>query len=343
VTWHELRKVGTSIGNNVFFSAGSTWSRLRAPLPARGWIVLTLVLSSTLWLAALAGMLSLAKRVHDDVPALLATNLPLLKTNPVLIFGGESRTVYQVDPTLAAQLIGKPPGAVVNIAYDAGEPLALLAAIRREPQAFRDAHLVVSVGPFLFNEGVRPAAVYPLDVVARLGVLEQMDVFLPMRVGTLIRFVREAFAARLAADQDVADRAPPPPAFGLRVIDRTAPDDRWPATIGAHPHYADWDLSGPKAHFEVGALCDMVKLTRKLTVVIPPWAPRYDRASDAMWRNRDGDYVNLVTEAGRRCGFETINIASVPGLEQQNYADEMHVNASGVPIYTRYIVARLKQ
>jgi len=85
-------------------------------------------------------MLSLAKRVHDDVPALLATNLPLLKTNPVLIFGGESRTVYQVDPALAAQLIGKPPGAVVNIAYDAGEPLALLAAIHRYPEAFADAH-----------------------------------------------------------------------------------------------------------------------------------------------------------------------------------------------------------
>jgi hypothetical protein len=267
----------------------------------------------------------------------------LLKTNPVLIFAGESRTVYQVDPALAAQLIGKPPGAVVNIAYDAGEPLALLAAIHREPQAFRDAHLVVSVGPFLFNEGVRSAAVYPLDVVARLGVFEQMYAFLPMRVGTLIRFIREAFSARLAADQDVADRAPPPSAFGLKVIDRNAPESRWSATIGAHPHYADWDLSGPKARFEIGALCDMVKLTRTLTVVMPPWAPRYDRTSDQLWRSKDDDYVNLVMDAGRRCGFETIDLPSVPGLEQQNYADEMHVNASGVPIYTRYIVARLKQ
>jgi len=288
-------------------------------------------------------MLSLAKRVHDDVPALLATNLPLLKTNPALIFGGESRTVYQVDAALAAQLIGKPPGAVVNIAYDAGEPLALLAAIRREPEAFADAHLVVSVGPFLFNEGVRSAAIYPLDVAARLGVFEQMYAFLPTRVGTLIRFIREAFAARLAADQDVADRAPPPSAFGLRVIDRNAPESRWPATIGAHPHYADWDLSGPKARFEIGALCDMVRLTRKLTVVMPPWAPRYDRTSDPLWRNRDDDYANLVIDAGRRCGFATMNIPSVPGLEQRNYADEMHVNASGVPIYTRYIIARLKQ
>ena len=45
----------------------------------------------------------------------------------------------------------------------------------------------------------------------------------------------------------------------------------------------------------------------------------------------------------RRCGFEVLNIASIPGLEQGNYADEMHVNASGVPIYTRYLVSRLKR
>ena len=54
---------------------------------------------------------------------------------------------------------------------------------------------------------------------------------------------------------------------------------------------------------------------------MPPWSP----------------------SAGRRCGFDVLNIQSVPGLAQGNYADEMHVNASGVPIYTRYLVSRLKR
>ncbi|WP_407174979.1 hypothetical protein [Bradyrhizobium sp. STM 3562] len=307
------------------------------------WLLLTFALSAIVWLGTLAGLLSLAKRVHDDVPALLAKKLPLLKTHPVLIFGGESRTVYQVDPVLVAQLIGRPAGAVVNIAYDAGEPLALLAAMRQEPEAFRDAHTVVSVAPFLFNEGVKSAAVYPLDVVARLGVLDEMISFLPLKIGTLIRFVREAFASRLAADQNISDRGPPPPAFGLGTIDQTEPEDRWPATIGSHAHYANWDISGPKARFGIGALCDMVGFTRRLTVVIPPWAPRYDRASDPAWRTKDDQYVDLITDAGRRCGFEVLNLPQVPGLAQQNYADEMHVNASGVPIYTRYLVGMLKQ
>ena len=306
------------------------------------WLASALALTLLAWLAALAGLLTIANRVHDDVPQLLAIKLPLLRSKPELIFGGESRTVYQVDAALAAQLIGKPQGSAVNIAYDAGEPLALLAAMRREPERFKNAQLVVSVAPFLFNEGVRSAAVYPQDVAVRLGVFEQMISFLPLRLGTLIRFIREAFNARLSAEQHVAD-GPQPAGFGLTVIPRTQAADQWAAEIGSHPHYANWNLSGPKARFEIGALCDMVALTRKLTVVVPPWAPRYDRARDSSWRDKEDQVVALVTDAGRRCGFDVLNIPSVPGLEQANYADEMHVNASGVPIYTRYLVSRLKR
>ena len=318
-------------------------SRLRVQAASARWIAAALMLTAVTWLAVLAGLLALAGRVHDDVPVLLAVKLPLLQSRPELIFAGESRTVYQVDPNLAAQLIGKAPGAAVNIAYDAGEPLALLAAMHRRPDRFLKAHVVVSVAPFLFNEGVRSAAVYPQDVAARLGVAEQMGSFLPLRVGTLIRFIREAFAARLAADQHIADLGALPGGFGLRIIDRTQPDDRFPAEIGSHAHYANWDLSGPKAGFEIGALCEMVALTRKLTVVVPPWAPRYDRARDPAWREKDDQYSALVVDAGRRCGFDVLNIQSIPGLEQGHYADEMHVNASGVPIYTRCLVSRLSR
>jgi len=318
-------------------------SSLRVQAVSARWIAAALALTSAVWLAALAGLLAIAHRVHDDVPYLLAVKLPLLQSRPELIFAGESRTVYQIDPNLAAQLIGKPPGAAVNIAYDAGEPLALEAAMHRQPDRFVKAHVVASVAPFLFNEGVRSAAVYPQDVAARLGVVEQMSSFLPLRVGTLIRFIREAFVARLAADQRIADLGPTPTTSGLTILDRTQPDDRWPIEIGSHSHYADWDLSGPKARFEIGALCDMVALTRKLTVVVPPWAPRYDRARDPSWRNKDDQYAALIVDAGRRCGFDVLNIQSIPGLRQGNYADEMHVNASGVPIYTRYLVSRLKR
>src|SRR3954453_4201894 len=202
----------------------------RVQVSSARWIAGALALTLLAWLAALAALLTVANRVHDDVPQLLAVKLPLLQSRPELIFGGESRTVYQVDAALAAQLIGKPAGAAVNIAYDAGEPLALLAAMRRQPERFKDAEVVVSVAPFLFNEGVRSAAVYPQDVAARLGVAAQLTSFLPLRVGTLIRYIREAFNARLSEDQHVAD-GPPPANFGLTVIPRNQPDDQWAAEI----------------------------------------------------------------------------------------------------------------
>jgi len=306
------------------------------------WIAASIAFAGIAWLVVLAGLLAVANRVHDDIPASLAVKLPLLASHPELIFAGESRTYYQVDPRLAAELIGKPPGSVVNIAYDAGEPLALLAAMRREGDVFRNAHVVVSVAPFLFNEGVRSAAVYPQDVLPRLGVFAEMASFLPLRIGTLIRFIREAFASRLASDQDVADTAPQPHAFGVSIIDRTQPENQWPSDIGSHPHYANWNIAGPKAHFEVGALCEMVNLARQVTVVIPPWAPRYDRSRDPAWREKEDQVAALLTGAGRTCGFDVLNIPSISGLEQDNYADEMHVNAAGVPIYTRYLVSRLR-
>jgi hypothetical protein len=334
---------GMMRGLSVFPQGSPKGSLLRVQAAATRWIAAALALTAIAWLAALAGLLAIADRVHDDVPALLAVRLPLLASRPELIFAGESRTVYQVDANLAAQLTGKPQGSAVNIGYDAGEPLALLAAMHRAPDRFRKAEIVVSVAPFLFNEGVRSAAVYPQDVAARLGVTGLMVSFLPLRVGTLIRFIREAFNARLAAEQHVAELGAVPATAGLKVIDHTQDDDRWPADIGSHAHYANWDISGPKARFEIGALCDMVALTRKLTVVVPPWAPRYDRATDPSWRDKDDQYAGLVIDAGRRCGFDVLNIPSVPGLAQANYADEMHVNASGVPIYTRYLVSRLKR
>lgn len=318
------------------------FSRRVSAVSAR-WLVATLLLVVAAWVAGLALLLSVANRVHVDVPYLLAIKLPLLKNNPGLIFAGESRTAYGIDPALAAQLLGEPTGYAVNIAYDAGEPLAVLGAARAQPDAFARSHVVLSVAPFIFNEGVRSAGVFPQDVTARLGVGEQLWTYLPLRVGTLIRYIREAFKARLAERQGIAIVTPPSAGLGLSVIHDTQREGDWFARLEDHPHFANWDLNGPKARYEIGALCDLAKLTGKLTVLLPPWAARYDRATDAAWHNKEDQIASLVIEAGARCGFGVLNVPTVPGLTSANFADEMHVNATGIPIYTRYIVEQLKR
>jgi hypothetical protein len=309
---------------------------------AARWIAGALGLTAMMWLAAFAGLLAISKRVHDDVPYYLATKLPLLQLRPELIFAGDSRTYYEIDPGLAARLTGKPPGAAVNIGYEAGEPLGVLAAIHLKPERFEKARLVISLTAPILNEGVRTAASNPQDVTARLGVSEQMATFLPLRIGTLIRFVREAFRSRLAADQHIADTGPLPPDFGVVKL-KTPPNYRWPDTISTHAYYTGWSLSGPKSRYEIEALCDTVKLVRKLTVVFPPWAVRYDRNADPAWRDMENESVALIENAGRRCGFDVLDIQSVPGLTQENFFDESHINESGVPIYTRYLMTQLKR
>lgn len=321
---------------NMFF-------RRSVPAASVRWLVATLLLATVFWGGGLALLLGVANRVHVDVPYLLAIKLPLLKSNPELIFAGESRTAYGVDPVLAARLLGERPGYAVNLGYDAGEPLAVLGAARTKPGAFRSAHVVVSIAPFIFNEGVRMASAYPQDVAARLGVAEQLASFLPLRIGTLIRYIREAFKARLAEQQGDADAMEQTASLGLHEITSTQPDNKWIAQLGQHPHYAGWNISGPKARYETGALCDLAKLTRKLTVVIPPWAARYDRTADAVWRDKEDQIAALVGAAGQRCGFDVLNIPSVPGLAPANFADEMHLNKSGIPIYTRYLVEQLRR
>src|SRR4051812_14353740 len=147
---------------SLFATTAAPLLRLRAA--SARWIAAALSLTLVAWLFALAALLTVANRVHDDIPALLATKLPLLQSPPELIFAGESRTVYQVDAALAAQLIGKPPGAAVNIAYDAGEPLALLAAMRRAPDPVKDGRVGGRRPPVFFNKGVPPAPAFPPSV-----------------------------------------------------------------------------------------------------------------------------------------------------------------------------------
>src|ERR1044071_10496388 len=113
------------------FATAAPLSRVQAA--SARWLASALALTLLAWLAALAALLAVANRVHDDVPVLLAVKLPLLQSHPELIFAGESRTVYQVDAGLAAQLIGKPAGAAVNIAYDPAETPAPVADSRTPP------------------------------------------------------------------------------------------------------------------------------------------------------------------------------------------------------------------
>ena len=232
------------------------------------WLAIVLVLATMIWFAAFAGLLAIARQIHVDIPPMFAAKLPLLRLGPRLIFAGESRTAFMVDPDLAARLLGQPPGYAVNIGFESGEPLAVLGAIDKLPDPFRSSHLVISIGAFHFNDGTRAASLYPVDVAARLPVWRLMTHFLPLRIGTLIRFIRNAFEARLASEQSVAVAAPPPERHGLQLLRGVMRPDQATSDNG---HYQNWSLAGPRAHYATQALCDMAKrVTRRCPGDVSP-------------------------------------------------------------------------
>jgi hypothetical protein len=211
------------------------------------------------------------------------------------------------------------------------------------PDAFRNAHVVLSVAPFNFNDGTRQAYTYPLSVAARASVGELMWDFLPLRIGTLIRFIRESFASRLALSQNTYDTAAEPRNFGFTPITGQKPPSRWIGRVSDHQHYQGFDLAGRRTSATLAGLCDLTKAVRRLTVVIPPWAGKYPRAEDRAWDSHETQIAGLIRETAARCGFDMIDAQSVPGLGLAQFYDEMHVNIEGVPIYTAFIVNQLRR
>jgi hypothetical protein len=316
----------------------------RGPVAASlRFILISFLLTVVLWLCGLAALLAMAQRVHVDVPQAMALKLPLLKYQPGLIIAGESRNLYGFDPVLSSELLGERRGYAVNIAYEAGEPLSVLGAAKLKPDAFRNAHVVLSVAPFNFNDGTRQAYSYPLNVAARESVGRLMWDFLPLRIGTLIRFIREAFASRLALSRNVYDTAPEPRNFGFTPIAGQKPLSRWIPRVGAHQHYQGFDLSGSRTAATLAGLCELAPKVRKLTVVIPPWAAKYPRAEDSAWNSYETQIAALIRRTAARCSFDMIDAQSVPGLGLSQFYDEMHVNPEGVPIYTAFIVNHLRK
>ena len=51
----------------------------------------------------------------------------------------------------------------------------------------------------------------------------------------------------------------------------------------------------------------------------------------------------LIQGAGQRCGFDVLDLHTVPGLSDEHFADEQHINETGVPHYTQFVMSQLKQ
>jgi hypothetical protein len=324
---------------------------------ALGWTLATGALTAAISSMLFVCLLLAAVRIHDDVGLLMGAKLQLLEHDPQLVFAGDSRTQEQVDPVLAAKLLGKPFGYAINIATPGEDPIAILAAVDRHLEQFRNVDLIVNLSPYNINDGIKKDFFFPSTVIARLGLLQQIRIFLPRHIDTLVWFIQDAFLEssyqhkfpRLSSE--LALQLGFEPMAGRIVVEQpTSPGtpQRYRDFLGSrvgpfegHPYYRDWQPLGVKAQTVRTALCALRPLVKHLFVVSPPWAPIEPMVESAAWRDRDGEFERFVAALAEECRFDFLAINNVDALTIEDFSDEAHVNKLGAAIYTAYLLERL--
>ena len=326
-------------------------------LVALRWALVTCALTAAISSILFACLLLAAVRIHDDVGLQMGSKLQLLEHNPQIVFAGDSRTQEQVDPVLAAKLLGKPFGYAINIGVPGEDPIAILAAVNRHLEQFRHVDLIVNLSPYNINDGIKKDFFYPSTVIARLGLLQQMRIFLPSHFDTLVWFIQDAFLDASYQHGFPRLRSEPASQLGFEPIPGRIVVEQ-PSAAGApqryrdflgslvgpfegHPYYRDWQPSGIKAQSVKTALCALRPLVKRLFVVLPPWAPIQPLVHSSVWRARDAEFEHIATTFAKDCHFDLLPIANVDNLAIEHFSDETHVNKLGAAIYTSYLLGRL--
>jgi hypothetical protein len=332
--------------NKIALALPPRWRRLDIQLTwpgpaAVGWVAGVLVLAALAFAAIFILLLVMARQVHTGIDPDLARRLFLLDHAPSLVFAGDSRARYQVDPLLVADLLGKRRGFAVNIAAVGGDATSLANAIDLTPERFRDADLVVSVSTFHVNDGALKDFYFATSLINRLTTPEQLRLFLPRYGGSLVRYIREAFESRLlmirpaaldsAVEQRLGYAVPPPPGRTRRIG----------SVIHDGPYDRGWNPRGIKAHYVKEALCKIRRSVRRLVVYVAPFTPVFETVNDKIWNARMNEYYGLLERLGAECGFDVLIMRSVPGLTAKHFRDPTHITAEAVPIFTRHLIERL--
>lgn len=321
------------------------------------WVLATCGLAAAISSIMFAGLLAAATRLHDDIAPAMGSKLELLEHNPKIVFAGDSRTQEQVDPVLAARLLGKPFGYAINIGVPGEDPIAVLAAVNRHLEQFRNIDLIMNLSPYSINDGLKKEFFFPSTVIARLGLLQQLRTFLPRHIDTLVWFIQGAFAGSTLEHRfprpsaELVSRQGFEPLTGRIVPEPTASrgaPQRYRDFLGSevgpyegHPYYRDWQPTGIKAQSVRMALCALRPLVKRLVVVLPPWAPLDPLVKSTAWRDRDAEFEHIVAGIADECHFDLVPIARVDSLAIEHFSDETHINQAGVAIYTSHLLERL--
>lgn len=285
------------------------------------------------------GALLLLLWLHASyVDRTLAAKEYLLEGKPTLIFAGDSRAAFQLNPAVAAQQLGLQAGDVVNIGGGHGDVVAIANLARRYPAVFRQATLVVSVSSFQVNDGARDPHYYPGPMLAKMPLWRQFELFFPRRIDTLAEHYRTTFDGLIGAGWTLPLF---PDSHGYNAATNRIDISKMHLDAQNHPWYKNFEISGEKLRYFEDALIDLNGSVKKMYVYTGGFAPIYlDRIKGNAIAAYEAEFGRVTEAVCRRNKIIYLSFAEDRTIPLDYFADEVHLNTKGADLFTRQVIDR---
>jgi hypothetical protein len=318
--------------------------------PYKRWVTRTLPLV-TLSIAAftLLPLYLLNRNFRDDS---LSGKEYLLRKNPRLIFSGDSRAERQLDPAVAAKVLGIDKDEVVNIAVTAGDPLMIESLIDRYPGQFRRATVIVCMSANQINDGAKWKKYFSTAMIARLNIFEQITMFLPFNFRTWKNYYRSILYQMFGIEEEPhTDEYVETNGFyavageiNVKLLADGEPDEKeeaggGPTTKINHPWYMDYHSGGKKQQLLRESLRAIAPRVGRLIVFTGPFSPAYLRSiRHSPLYEYEMDFETKLAGLCRELGIPFKSFLQHPLLPDKYFYDSAHLNGEGAGIFTEIVI-----
>lgn len=309
----------------------------------RRWVAIYIMLPLVAFFPAMVLVLSILGTGFFDPNA--GNRSGRLAYNPELIFAGDSRSERGLDPATAEPILGWPEGKVGNIAVGAGDPPEVLQTVLAYPEHFRNATVIVSMSPFMLNNGLKQGGYYTYAMMADTNPVRLLIEFLPDNPSMLFGYITDQIRLQ------IGERPKP---HKLRDLTGTPiTGSRFKAVErmynGVVPPlggrwFTRWRVDGPRKDVVARSLAELRDRVGRLIVIQAPYAPTYLKAAeaaDALDAPSIREFDRTMAAIAAQVGVTYKSYAFDDIWTDEDFYDASHLNHLGARRFTEHLVKDL--
>lgn len=262
----------------------------------------------------------------------------LLDWSPTLVFAGDSRSQRHLVPKVASRVLGLGEKSVVNLGNAAADPLMFLSTVIRNPKAFENATVVLSISANQLNDGALKRGYFSKAMISRMTYTEQFGVFFPGYIKTLQDYYQTAVEQLFSKGERLPLSAIPLQGF-LAIDGVLNPEEMNIFRLKKNPWYKSFNIKGLKASHVAWSLSELNSRCGKILVFSAPFAPSYLKAIEGDELELfEKDFQDTLSGICQKIGILYAAFDSVEGLDDKHFYDSSHLNRSGAELFTEWFV-----